>query len=250
MEENKGEKKLVRLQKFLAECGLGARRKCEELITAGRVSINGTEVTQLGTKVDPQVDRVQVDGRSVSIEQKKLFLFYKPKCVVTTLYDPEGRRNVGDFTRGLPVAVHPVGRLDFDVQGLLLLTNDGDFSERLLHPRYGVEKVYWALVEGEISDDHCRQLIEGVELEDGFAKAQNCKTLAWNDNAQRIFRSQPDQSSLVELTVSEGRKHFVKRLLEHIGHPVIELCRIQFGPYRLGKLRPGNIVETSFVTNE
>jgi len=238
---------MVRLQKFLAESGVASRRKCEELIVSGVVKVNGEVVEILGSKVDPEKDKVTVQGKGVMrINKKRIYLFFKPVNVITTVSDPQERPCVGDYLKNIPERVFPVGRLDFDVTGLLILTNDGDFAEKLLHPRYEVERKYWALVEGDVTPDELSELCEGIELEDGIGQASAARILQQSPESRQRVGSVRGDESLVELVVTEGRKHFVKKILGAIGHPVIKLCRVSFGEYELGDLKPGEIVEFGF----
>src|SRR5262249_21658711 len=216
----------VRLQKLIAGTGLASRRKAEEMISSGRVMVNGTIVTELGTKVDPSRDHVKVDGKHLSAAQPFVYLVLnKPKNVMSTLEDPGGRTTVKDYLRGISVRVFPVGRLDFDSEGLMLLTNHGDLAQTLLHPRYHVPKTYLIKIKQVLTDEQIRQLEQGVQLDDGMtgpAKVKKVKLNSW-----------------LEITIREGRQHQVKRMLEAVGHPVLKLTRIRMGPLSLGDLGPG-----------
>jgi 23S rRNA pseudouridine2605 synthase len=226
----------VRLQKLIAGTGLASRRKAEALITAGRVMVNGKVVTELGTKVEPGRDHVKVDGKHLSAAQPFVYLLlHKPKNVMSTLDDPGGRTTVKDFLRGVSVRVFPVGRLDFDSEGLMLLTNNGDLAQALLHPRYHVPKTYLIKVKGVLSDEEIRKLEQGVRLEDGMTGPATVKKVR-----------KVEANSWLEITIGEGRKHQVKRMLESVGHPVIKLMRIKMGPLVLGNLEPG---EFRFLTD-
>ena len=219
----------VRLQKLIASTGLASRRKAEMLIASGRVTINGKVVTELGTKVDPGRDHVKVDGTHLTSVQPFVYLVLnKPKNVMSTLNDPGGRTTVKDFLHGVSVRVFPVGRLDFDSEGLMLLTNHGDLAQALLHPRYHVPKTYLIKVKGVLGDGEIRKLEQGVKLEDGMTGLAYVKKV-----------KKAEQNSWLELTIREGRKHQVKRMLEVVGHPVIKLQRIRMGPLSLGGLAPG-----------
>jgi 23S rRNA pseudouridine2605 synthase len=211
----------MRLNAFLARAGVASRRKADELIKAGRVSVNGAP-GQLNTDVKER-DRVEVDGKPVAKQRLAYVLLYKPADVVTTAHDPHGRRTVVDLV-DLPERVVPVGRLDADTTGALLLTNDGELAHRLAHPRYGVEKTYVADVEGEPGDDALRALADGVELEDGRSAPARARRLA---------------PSRVELVLHEGRKHQVKRMLDAVGHPVTRLHRSAYAGLTLAGLEPG-----------
>jgi len=226
----------IRLQKLIAGTGLASRRKAEALIAAGRVMVNGRTVTELGTKVDPSKDHVKVDGKHLSAAQPFVYLMLnKPKNVVSTLDDPGGRTTVKDYLRGVSVRVFPVGRLDFDSEGLMLLTNNGDLAQAMLHPRYHVPKTYLIKVKGVLTDDEIRSLEQGVRLEDGMTGPAQVKKVR-----------KVESNSWLEITIREGRKHQVKRMLEAVGHPVIKLLRIRMGTISLGDLSPG---EFRFLTD-
>jgi 23S rRNA pseudouridine2605 synthase len=211
----------VRLNAYLARAGVASRRGADELIKAGRVTVNG-EPGELNTFVDA-TDRVELDGRSLEQQPLAYVLLHKPAGIVTTARDPQGRATVVELV-GHPARVVPVGRLDADTTGALLLTNDGDLAHRLAHPRYGVEKVYEAEVAGEPSDEHLRQLREGIDLDDGRTAPADARRLA---------------PTRVELTLHEGRKHQVKRMLAAVGHPVTRLHRSRYAGLTLEGLEPG-----------
>jgi 23S rRNA pseudouridine2605 synthase len=211
----------VRLNAYLARAGIASRRKADELIKAGRVLVNG-EPGQLNTFVE-QVDSVQVDGREIALQQLAHLLLYKPVGHVTTASDPQGRRTVVDIVPREPRVV-PVGRLDIDTTGALLLTNDGPLAHTLAHPRYGVEKVYEATLEGEPTDATLGLLAGGIELEDGPTAPA------------RVRRLRPN---VVELTIHEGRNRQVRRMLEAVGHPVVRLHRTAYAGLTLDGLEPG-----------
>ena len=221
----------MRLNAFLARAGVASRRHADELIKAGRVTVNGA-TGQLNTVVGAR-DRVAVDGRDVERQRLRYVLLHKPAGVVTTAHDPHGRRTVVELVPGEPRVV-PVGRLDADTTGVLLLTNDGQLAHRLAHPRYGVEKTYVAEIEGDAGEEALRRLREGIELEDGVtAPARAC----------RLDRGR------VELVLHEGRKHQVKRMLAAVGHPVVQLHRSAYAGLTLEGLEPGACreLETSEV---
>jgi 23S rRNA pseudouridine2605 synthase len=222
-EAAQGEQAGERLQKVLARVGLGSRRACEELIAEGLVTVNG-EVAVLGRRVDPATDRIEVDGVPVSVQPGLVhYLLNKPRGVVTTAADPQGRPTVVSLVPPEP-RVFPVGRLDQDTEGLLLLTNDGDLAHRLTHPSFGVEKEYLAEVEGSPSRAALRRLREGVELDDGPAAPAQVATVADN---------------LLRITIHEGRNRQVRRMCEAIGHPVVRLVRTRIGPIAERRLEPG-----------
>ncbi|WP_370893255.1 pseudouridine synthase [Janibacter sp. GXQ6167] len=219
----------VRLQKLLAGAGVGSRRACEELITQGRVEVDGQVVTELGVRVDPSRQKVHVDGERVQLDESRVYLaFNKPLGVVTTMNDELGRPSIGDYLVSRPERLFHVGRLDADTEGLLLLTNDGDLAHRLQHPQYGVLKTYVAEVPGPLPKDLGRTLRAGIQLEDGPVAVDSFK----------VIDSRPGKA-LVEVILHEGRKHIVRRMLEAVGHPVITLVRTQVGPIQLGNTKSG-----------
>jgi pseudouridine synthase len=219
-----------RLQRALARAGYGSRRGSEELIAAGRVTVNG-RVATLGDKVDAAADLVAVDGVTLNLDPNvRYYAFHKPPGVVTTMRDPQGRP---DITSYLPVEgprVFPVGRLDRDTEGLLLLTNDGELANRLMHPRYGVEKEYLAEVTGAVTDRLLGRLRRGVDLDDGPARVAGV----------RVVDRSGERTSL-RVVMTEGRKREVRRLLAAVGLPVVRLVRLRVGPVRLGGLEPGAV---------
>src|SRR5206468_12182564 len=220
---------LVRLQKVIASSGLASRRKAEAMIAQGRVTVNGKVVRELGTRVDPARDHVKVNGRHLEPVQPHAYIMLnKPKGIVSSLSDPEGRPTVKDLLHGVSVRVFPVGRLDSDSEGLMLLTNHGDLAQALVHPRYHVPKTYLIKVKGVLTDDEIKSLERGVELEDGVTSPARVKKVR-----------KAAQNSWLEITIHEGRKHQVKRMLESVGHPVLKLMRVRFGPLTLGDLAPG-----------
>jgi 23S rRNA pseudouridine2605 synthase len=218
-----------RLQKVLAAAGIGSRRACEELIAAGRVTVDGRRAT-LGDRVDPAATVIHVDGERVVVDPRLAYLaLNKPRGVVSTMADERGRTGLADLLGdSVPERVYHVGRLDADSEGLLLLTNDGDLANRLTHPSYGVAKTYRAQVDGRVGPGVRRRLLAGVNLDDGPATA----------DAFRVVDSMPG-TTLVEIVLHEGRKHIVRRLLAEVGHPVTRLIRTAVGPVKLGDLRPG-----------
>lgn len=231
----------MRLQKFIAHCGVASRRKAEELITSGKVRVNGNVVTELGTSVNPQKDRVQVRNKSISMPHLGVLLFYKPRGVVSTLSDPEGRPNLSDYLTKHFASYFPVGRLDFDSSGLMILTNDGEMAERLMHPRYEFERTYLARVAGSVSHSVLEKLARGVRLVDGPAKAQ-ARIVAPPRDVRRPGAREPEEvSTWIEITVGEGRNRLVRRIMERVEHPVIKLRRIAHGPFHIGKLKPGQM---------
>jgi pseudouridine synthase len=220
----------VRLQKLLAEAGVASRRAAERLIAAGRVRVNGVAVVEPGTHADPLRDTVEVDGRPLpKAESKRYVLLHKPRGYLTTREDPRGRPRVFDLVPDLGVRLHSVGRLDFDAEGLLLLTNDGELTYRLTHPRHGVRRVYHVLVEGRLDSAVLEALERGVALEDGPARVERA----------RLLRPEGAGRHWVELSLAEGRYREVKRLCRAVGLVVQRLRRVAFGPLRLGDLPSG-----------
>jgi len=221
-----------RLQKILASAGLGSRRECEELILQGRVRVNRKRVDQLPVLVDPGTDTIQVDGRAIRLERKVYYLLNKPKGVLCTQRDPAGRRRAVDLLADVPERVYPVGRLDADSQGMVLLTNDGELAAGLTHPRYGVPKTYRARVKGRMSGEVLEKLRQGIWLSEG--KTQPARV-------SLTYRSR--DHSVLDITLREGRNRQVRRMLAKLGHPVRELTRIRIGRLNLrglgvGRYRP------------
>ncbi|HWU20863.1 MAG TPA: pseudouridine synthase [Nocardioides sp.] len=220
---------LIRLQKLLAQSGVASRRKCEELMLDGEVEVDGEIVTRLGTKVDPRTAVIKVSGKRLPpVSDHAYLVLNKPRGVVSTMSDPEGRRTVADFVTDRPERLFHVGRLDTDTSGLLLLTNDGDFANRMAHPSYEVEKTYVAEVVGRIAKGTVADLLAGITLDDGAVQVRRVRVIDANASA-----------SIVELVIHEGRNRIVRRLMDHVGHPVKQLSRIRFGPVELGTLKPG-----------
>ncbi len=220
----------IRLQKFLSECGVASRRHAEKLIVEGKVEVNNVVVKELGTKVHPQRDIVRVSRRIVKPAQRGIILLNKPRGVVSTLSDPEGRPTVAEFLTKHFKSYFPVGRLDWDSTGLMILTNDGEMAERLMHPRYGFERTYHVRVEGIPNDNTIQKLEQGVRLEDGLARAKAIRLLKNDEN-----------SAWIEITIAEGRNRIVRRMMDKVRHPVMKLKRVSYGPFRLGNLDTGQI---------
>jgi len=219
-----------RLQKVLAAAGVASRRVCEQLIAAGRVSVNGRVVTELGTRVDPAVDKVAVDGSAVQLDvSKRYVMLNKPTGVVSSMSDERGRPDLRRFTADYEERLFNVGRLDADTSGLLILTNDGELAQVLAHPSFGVEKTYIATVRGVVAPATLRKLRDGIQLEDGPIRA---------DRARLVGEASKGRS-IVEITLHSGRNRIVRRMLDAVGHPVLELVRRQFGPLHLGTLPSG-----------
>ncbi|WP_404814052.1 pseudouridine synthase [Cellulomonas iranensis] len=219
----------VRLQKVLATAGLGSRRACEELIANGRVTVDGQLVVELGVRVDPKNAVIHVDGMRVQLDASLITIaLNKPKGVVSTMHDPEGRPALAQFVANREERLFHVGRLDADSEGLILLTNDGDLAHRLAHPSHGVAKTYLVEVQGRVKESLGTRLKQGVELEDGTVTVDDFKVVQVASHA-----------SLVEVVLHEGRNRVVRRLMDEVGHPVTKLVRTRIGPIRLGDLRPG-----------
>ncbi len=218
-----------RLQKVLSRAGVSSRRAAEVLILAGQVEVNGRTVMQLGTRVDPDRDSIRVDGKRLRLDRFRAvyLLLNKPRGYVTTLRDPERRPTVRDLVRDVRVRVYPVGRLDFDTEGLLLLTNDGNLANSLMHPRQGVEKTYLAKVRGVPSGEALARLTRGVVLDGKRTLPAEAAIARGGENAW------------IEITVREGRKHQVRLMLDAVGHPVSRLRRIRYGGVELGRLPAG-----------
>ncbi|MFF0086300.1 pseudouridine synthase [Streptomyces canus] len=217
-----------RLQKILARAGYGSRRACEELIEQARVEVNGEIVLEQGKRVDPEKDEVRVDGLTVATQSYQFFSLNKPAGVVSTMEDNEGRQCLGDYVTNRETRLFHVGRLDTETEGVILLTNHGELAHRLTHPKYGVKKVYLAHIVGPIPRDLGKQLKDGIQLEDGYAKADHFRVV-----------EQTGKNYLVEVTLHEGRKHIVRRMLAEAGFPVDKLVRVAFGPITLGDQKSG-----------
>ena len=221
----------IRLQKVLASSGIGSRRACEELISAGRVAVNGRTVRELGTRIDPLQDQVAVDGVPVPVVPDLVYLaMNKPTGVLTTMSDDQGRACVGDYVADRPDRVFHVGRLDADSEGLLLLTNDGTLAHRLTHPSFGVPKTYLVQIDGRPNRRLPQQLRSGVELDDGPAKADAARIIAGTDAATQL-----------EVVIHDGRNRVIRRMFDALGQPVRRLVRTSIGPLGLGELRPGRV---------
>lgn len=219
----------VRLQKVMADAGVASRRASEELIRRGRVRVNGRVVTELGTRVQPGVDTIEVNGRPLQLSSGRTYiLLNKPRSFVTTVRDPRGRRTVLDLVKGVPGRLYPVGRLDYDTEGLLLLTNDGTLTYALTHPKHGVPRTYIAEVAGYVSDETVAQLERGVRLDDGLTRPATVRV-----------QGRPDGRTKLTITLSEGRNRQVRRMFDAVGHPVQFLKRVQFGPLSLHGVKLG-----------
>ena len=218
-----------RLQKIIAAAGIASRRHAETLITTGRVSVNGEIVRELGVKADAQTDIIRVDGNTIGVDKTPCYIaLYKPAGYVTTMSDPQKRPTVIDLLGDMPERVYPVGRLDYDSSGLLLLTNDGDFAQKILHPRWSVPKTYRVKISGRLTRDELRQLERGIALPDGMFKPENVKVEKIND-----------KSCWVALTLREGKNRVIRRGFEQLGRPVTRLVRESIGPITLQGLKEG-----------
>lgn len=218
----------MRLAKYLAEAGVASRRKAEELIMQGRIKVNGLVLKEKGCTINPGVDRVEFDGRIISREEKVYILLNKPAGYISSVFDPQGRPTVMELLKDIKLRIYPVGRLDFDTEGLLLLSNDGDFTNLMIHPRYEINKTYQALVKGKPDKKSLLILQEGIQLEDGI-------TAPARVNILKTFQDK----TLLEIEIHEGRKRQVKRMCLAIGHPVISLKRTTFGFLKLQGVAPG-----------
>ncbi|AKH81644.1 pseudouridine synthase [Streptomyces sp. CNQ-509] len=223
-----GEPEGERLQKVLARAGMGSRRACEELIDQARVEVNGRIVTEQGLRVDPEKDEIKVDGLTVATQSYLFFALNKPVGVVSSMDDPEGRQNLGDYVDNRETRLFHVGRLDTETEGIILLTNHGELAHRLTHPRYGVKKTYLAAIQGPLPRDLGKRLKNGIRLDDGYAKADDFRVV---ENTGKNY--------LVEVVLHEGRKHIVRRMLAESGFPVDKLVRTRFGPIALGDQKSG-----------
>ncbi len=218
-----------RLQKILASAGVASRRMAEQIIASGRVSVNGVIVSEMGFKADPDIDLITVDGKKITSETPKIYIMlYKPAGYVTTMKDPQGRPIVTDILKNVKERVFPVGRLDYNTEGLLLLTNDGAWANALAHPRHEVEKEYQVRVRGKVSPVQISQLIEGVDLEDGKTAPAEVKVIRESDN-----------NTWLSVVIHEGRYRQVRRMCEAVNLQVVRLKRFRYGFLDLGKLKPG-----------
>ena len=221
---------MMRLQKFLALSGVASRRNSEKLIADGHVAVNGKVITEMGVQVDESADVVTVDGKVCKIQEEKHYLAYnKPMGEVTTVTDPEGRPTVMDKFRDYPVRLYPVGRLDYDSEGLLLLTNDGELCNKMTHPRYKVDKTYYAVCDGRLTAEQAARLTNGIMLEDGMTAPARIHFTTTNQKGD----------TGISITIHEGRNRQIRRLCERAGLTVTRLRRIQEGPLQLGDLKPG-----------
>jgi len=223
----------IRLQKVIATAGLASRRAAETLIKDGRVTVNGTVVSELGSRADPELDDIRLDGRRVpQVGRRRYLLLNKPRAVMTTRHDPERRRTVMDLLTDVRESVYPVGRLDYDSEGLLLLTNDGDLAAKLTHPRHGLERVYEVRVRGVPDGGALKRLARGVMVEGRRTSPATASLLT-------AGRGRNGDQGVVRLTITEGRKRQVRHMCDAVGHPVVKLRRVRIGPIQDAALRPG-----------
>jgi len=222
-----------RIQKILAQMGVASRRKAEELIAEGRVTVNG-RLAEIGMKADADRDHIKVDGKILTKAEPKVYLaFNKPRGVVTSLSDPEGRPTIKDFLQRVKYRVFPVGRLDYDSEGLLLITNDGDFAQSLLHPAHEIPKTYVVKIKGVIGDKGLERLRHGVRLEDGMTAPARVKRI--------VMEKASENNQWLEMIIHEGKKRQVRRMLEKVGHDVLKLKRTAVNGIKLGNLKPGEL---------
>lgn len=220
---------MERLHKVMARAGVASRRRCEEMIASGLVQVNGKVITETGAKVDPTKDKIRVGGEALDLSPARQYiLIYKPRGYITTVSDEKGRKKVTDLLKDNTGRIYPAGRLDYDSEGLLLLTNDGDLTYALTHPRHLVPKTYQARVSGVPEPEKLKQMEKGLPLEDGLTAPARVR-----------LKGQREGNALLEITIHEGRKHQVKRMCEYIGYPVIRLVRTKFGDLKIDDLRPG-----------
>lgn len=221
---------MVRLQKILADAGVASRRASEALISEGRVSVDGVQIFELGSKFDPEISKVEVDGEAIKSSKTKTYLaFYKPRGVISTMSDPEDRPNLGDFFKTRNERLFHVGRLDRESEGLILLTNDGDLTHRATHPSYGMIKKYLIEIEGLFTKENIESLLKGVILEDGLARALDVS----------VLREVNNKHHWVEVSIHEGRFHIVRRMFESLEIEVLRLIRTDFGPISIGETKEG-----------
>ena len=220
----------MRLQKYMADCGIASRRKCEELIEQGLVKVNG-EIAQIGTSIDPEKDTVEYDGQVLGKspnDRKVVIMLNKPRGVVSSCSDPQGRKTTADYFRDLPYRLYNVGRLDIDTEGLLLFTNDGDFAYKVMHPSFEVHKTYRALVDGTLTAGQIKMLREGVMLDDGITAPAEVESVYERDGNTSFF-----------ITIHEGRNRQVRRMIDAVGHKTLRLRRVAVGSLKLFGLHTG-----------
>ncbi len=219
---------MERLQKVMAHAGVASRRKSEEIIAEGRVKVNGVVVTEMGTKVDPAQDTIEVDGEEIEKETKTYLKLYKPRGYVTTVNDPQGRQTVMDLIHGIDKRIYPVGRLDLDSSGLLLLTNDGDLTHKITHPSHELDKEYMVVVNGELSQDELKRFKNGIQLEEGETSPAKIEMV-----------NQDPKNTTYEVIIHEGMNRQIRRMFDRLGYEVVSLIRVRIGNISLGSLKPG-----------
>lgn len=223
----------IRLNKFLADCGVASRRSADQMISEGQVQVNGKTVYELGVRVDPSTDRVVLNGKPVRAPQgaQKIYvIFHKPEKVLTTMSDPEGRPTVADFVERLPVRVFPVGRLDWETEGLLLLTNDGDFAQKVMHPKEEIPKTYLVKLDGQPTEVHLQKLLRGVTIPGGRVRALH---------VERVRIGESKQYDWVKIIITEGKNRQIRYMMQKIGYDVKKLRRVAIGQLTLGSLQKG-----------
>ncbi|MCB0327671.1 MAG: rRNA pseudouridine synthase [Bdellovibrionales bacterium] len=229
--------KTIRLNRFLSLQGVCSRRKADQMIAEGRISVNGSTIRELGHKIEVKSGlSIEVDGVPIDIVigKRHYYAFYKPKNVITTLRDPENRPCVGDYLDQFDIRLFPIGRLDFDAEGLLIVTNDGDLSHKLAHPKFKVKKTYSAKVKGKFPFPLAKKIAEGLHLEDGWVKPIHV-------SVEKTLK----ENTWVKIVLTEGRNHIVKNIFQHVGHPVLKLIRTEFAGIKLDKLQAGQFRELS-----
>lgn len=221
----------IRIQKIIADLGICSRRKAEEMIEEGRIVVNG-QMAELGQKADPEVDHLKLDGKLLTRRPgpKVYYAFHKPRSVISTLEDPQGRQTVGDFLTKIKARIYPIGRLDYDSEGLLLLTNDGDFTQAVLHPSKKTPKIYEVKIKGLLSDEEQEKLENGIWLKDGKTAPAKVRKLR-----------RAKENSWVKMTIHEGKKRQIRRMMDRVNHSVIRLIRVRVGGIELGHLNPGEM---------
>lgn len=220
---------MERLQKYISRCGYASRRKAEKLIVEGKVLVNGKYVTELGTKINPVRDRVKVEGKLLKPESLIYILLNKPKGVITTVSDPEGRETVLEYVKDIPERLYPVGRLDYNTEGLLLLTNDGDFAQALMHPSKEVEKTYEVKIQGVVNDEHLQAIADGVELDGKKTTPAVIQDFGFNG-----------KNTILEITIHEGRNRQVRRMFEMFGYRIQNLKRVRYAGLTLSGVKRGS----------
>ncbi len=219
-----------RLQKIIANAGVMSRRAAETAIAAGRVTLNGAPIAEMGTLADPEIDVIEVDGKPLRKPEKRLFLFYKPRSVITSKQDEKGRVTVMDFFKDIP-EVNPVGRLDYESEGLLLMTTDGDLHHKMTHPKFEIEKEYWITLSASLGEDELSRLRSGISLEDGIGKFDSIEEKTIDDQNGYLIK------------IHEGKNRFIRRMLEAVDGEILILKRLRIGRYTIGTIKPGERVE-------